>query len=125
MASPEKHRRLSDRMSFIELKENTTAKELASQVTEFLATERLAGNRASVAEATWELLLHYIPLIYANSSGMHGEKPPHCNTLLNCIGYLLFNGDPDEGLANLQAKCAPPQVCGRVFRSGESTYLCL
>lgn len=110
---------------FLDLKETTTAEELAAPLLHFLAESEKPGNSTIVDRLLWNMLMHYVPIVYLNASGMHGERPAHCDTLLACIGHLLFNGNPEKGLAELQANSRPQQVCGRMFRGGESTYLCL
>eukprot|EP00117_Sycon_ciliatum_P036919 scpid28768/ scgid27715/ E3 ubiquitin-protein ligase UBR2; N-recognin-2; Ubiquitin-protein ligase E3-alpha-2; Ubiquitin-protein ligase E3-alpha-II len=116
-------RQLSMPGQFLPLEVGTTASELATHLLGLLEAE--SGQGIAMMRLVWETLIYYVPVAYQNSSGMHGERPAHCDTLLDLLGYLLFNGDPKKGMEKLKENSTPQQMCGRVFRNGESTYLCL
>uniref|UniRef100_A0A674MHK8 E3 ubiquitin-protein ligase n=1 Tax=Takifugu rubripes TaxID=31033 RepID=A0A674MHK8_TAKRU len=44
--------------------------------------------------------------------------------LLHPLECFLFGEDPREGLEKLKQGCSSPQLCGRVFKEGETVYSC-
>lgn len=46
------------------------------------------------------------------------------NQLLHPLECFLFGEDPQEGLEKLKQGCTSSQLCGRVFKEGETVYSC-
>lgn len=44
--------------------------------------------------------------------------------LLHPLECFLFGEDPREGLEKLKQGCSSSQLCGRVFKEGETVYSC-
>lgn len=44
--------------------------------------------------------------------------------LLHPLECFLFGEDPQEGLEKLKQGCTSSQLCGRVFKEGETVYSC-
>lgn len=44
--------------------------------------------------------------------------------LLHPLECFLFGKDPQEGLEKLKQGCSSSQLCGRVFKEGETVYSC-
>lgn len=44
--------------------------------------------------------------------------------LLYPLECFLFGEDPQEGLEKLKQGCSSSQLCGRVFKEGETVYSC-
>ncbi|XP_051941847.1 E3 ubiquitin-protein ligase UBR1 isoform X3 [Hippocampus zosterae] len=44
--------------------------------------------------------------------------------LLHPLEYFLFGEDPDEGVKKLKQGSSSSQLCGRVFKEGETVYSC-
>lgn len=44
--------------------------------------------------------------------------------LLHPLECFLFGEDPQEGLEKLKQGCSSSQLCGRVFKEGETVYSC-
>lgn len=44
--------------------------------------------------------------------------------LLHPLECFLFGEDPQEGLEKLKQGCSSSQLCGRVFKDGETVYSC-
>ncbi|KAI3367729.1 hypothetical protein L3Q82_026576 [Scortum barcoo] len=75
-------------------------------------------------------LLHYlkeqVPQIFCveNESSPQEEDELMQSRLLHPLECFLFGEDPQEGLEKLKHGSASSQLCGRVFKEGETVYSC-
>ncbi|XP_033122637.1 E3 ubiquitin-protein ligase UBR2-like, partial [Anneissia japonica] len=76
-----------------------------------------------------DTLLNYwrvkVPEIF--KSGELDNKQENENlkkNLLQPLEWFICNGEPSQMFQQLKQKSNPPQMCGKVFKSGESIYSC-
>ncbi|XP_043930148.1 E3 ubiquitin-protein ligase UBR1 [Protopterus annectens] len=67
----------------------------------------------------------YVPRIYCTDEDARKQDDEQVqHSLLAPIEWFLFGEEPAKGLEKLQQSGSCSQICGRVFRSGETTYSC-
>lgn len=71
-------------------------------------------------------LKEQVPQIFClkTESGPQEEEELMQNRLLHPLECFLFGEDPQEGLEKLKQGCTSSQLCGRVFKEGETVYSC-
>ena len=52
------------------------------------------------------------------------EESKAAKILFSPLEQFVCDGNPDEVFNKLKLAENPPDICGRVFRSGEPTYSC-
>ncbi|MGH0161056.1 UNVERIFIED_CONTAM: hypothetical protein FKN15_049756 [Acipenser sinensis] len=75
----------------------------------------------------YRYLAEQVPRIYCTSekTGLSEEEEEMVGTtLLRPLEWYLFGEDPQLGLEKLQQGSGSSQLCGRVFKEGETTYTC-
>uniref|UniRef100_A0A3Q2YBL7 E3 ubiquitin-protein ligase n=1 Tax=Hippocampus comes TaxID=109280 RepID=A0A3Q2YBL7_HIPCM len=67
-----------------------------------------------------------VPRIFCQKeeSNPNEEEEEVERLLLHPLEYFLFGEDPDEGVKKLKQGSSSSQLCGRVFKEGETVYSC-
>uniref|UniRef100_UPI00398EC789 E3 ubiquitin-protein ligase UBR1 n=1 Tax=Pristiophorus japonicus TaxID=55135 RepID=UPI00398EC789 len=70
-------------------------------------------------------LTEYVPLVHCSGSEARSpeEEQPY-EILLRTLEWFLFGEAPAVGFAKLEQNNSSSQLCGRVFKGGETTYSC-
>ncbi|KAG9336563.1 hypothetical protein JZ751_002910 [Albula glossodonta] len=72
-----------------------------------------------------QYLLEHVPKIYClGAEPQPQEEELAVSRLLQSLECYLFGEDPCTGLEKLQQSSVSSQLCGRVFKEGETTYSC-
>lgn len=71
-------------------------------------------------------VVEQVPQIYCLEveSNSQEEEEVVQSRLLQPLEWFLFGEDPQAGLEKLQQGSASSQLCGRVFKEGETVYSC-
>lgn len=71
-------------------------------------------------------LKEHVPQIFClkKESNPQEEEELMQSQLLHPLECFLFGEDPQEGLDKLKQGCTSSQLCGRVFKEGETVYSC-
>ncbi|KAM3594627.1 uncharacterized protein V6R79_011104 [Siganus canaliculatus] len=71
-------------------------------------------------------LKEQVPQIFCQKSenSPQDEERLMQSQLINPLECFLFGEDPQEGLEKLKQGCTSSQLCGRVFKEGETVYSC-
>uniref|UniRef100_A0A8C4XDW1 E3 ubiquitin-protein ligase n=1 Tax=Erpetoichthys calabaricus TaxID=27687 RepID=A0A8C4XDW1_ERPCA len=79
-----------------------------------------------VAVDLYQYLATHVPRIYCTDLEPQAteEEEQASSFLLQPLEWYLFGEDPQIGLEKLQQSSGSPQLCGRVFKEGETTYSC-
>uniref|UniRef100_A0A674J3P7 E3 ubiquitin-protein ligase n=1 Tax=Terrapene triunguis TaxID=2587831 RepID=A0A674J3P7_9SAUR len=83
------------------------------------------GFRVDFQAAFLQQLAMYVPNIYSAEMDPLLEKQEEMaqKQIFDPLEWYLFREDPDVCLEKLR-KCGVSQLCGKVFKSGETTYSC-
>lgn len=81
------------------------------------------------ADSRMELLCYLreqVPQIFClkNEFSPQEEEELMQGRLLHPLEFFLFGEDPEEGLEKLKQGSSSSQLCGRVFKEGETVYSC-
>ncbi|KAB0798887.1 hypothetical protein PPYR_06767 [Photinus pyralis] len=98
-------------------------KEVVTKWNEKFAKGVLSGSHLKDHWCTWVPRM-YSPSINESCLNWNFNEDEAYNILFNTVEVFIFNGDPNEVLAQLSKYDKPPTVCGRVFKMGEPTYSC-
>lgn len=98
-------------------------KEVVAKWNEKFAKGVLSGSHLKDHWCTWVPRM-YSPSINESCLNWNFNEDEAYNILFNTVEVFIFNGDPNEVLAQLSKYDKPPTVCGRVFKMGEPTYSC-
>ncbi|XP_057714744.1 E3 ubiquitin-protein ligase UBR1 isoform X2 [Corythoichthys intestinalis] len=82
---------------------------------------------ADLKPALYDHLRKWVPRIYCHkeeSNPKEEEEEQVQRQLLRPLEYFLFGEDPDEGVKKLKQGNSSSQLCGRVFKEGETVYSC-
>ncbi|XP_077394028.1 E3 ubiquitin-protein ligase UBR1 isoform X1 [Festucalex cinctus] len=81
---------------------------------------------ADLKPAMYGYLRKQVPRIFSHKeeSNPQVEEEQVQKLLLRPLEYFLFGEDPDEGVQKLKQDSASSQLCGRVFKEGETVYSC-
>ncbi|KAG7466311.1 hypothetical protein MATL_G00163480 [Megalops atlanticus] len=72
-----------------------------------------------------QYLVEQVPQIYClGAEPQPQEEELAVTRLLQPLEWFLFGEDPSVGLEKLQQSSTSSQLCGRVFKEGETTYSC-
>ncbi|XP_048456442.1 E3 ubiquitin-protein ligase UBR1 [Rhincodon typus] len=73
----------------------------------------------------YQHLKEYVPLVFCSGSEAKSpEENQAYQTLLQSLEWYLFGENPADGFAKLEQSSSSSQLCGRVFKVGETTYSC-
>ncbi|XP_041668600.1 E3 ubiquitin-protein ligase UBR1 isoform X2 [Cheilinus undulatus] len=89
----------------------------------------LSKKWLEAADSRAELLCYLreqVPRIFClkKESSPQEEEELTQKRLLHPLECFLFGEDPQEGLEKLNQGCTSSQICGRVFKEGETVYSC-
>uniref|UniRef100_A0A667XHJ0 E3 ubiquitin-protein ligase n=1 Tax=Myripristis murdjan TaxID=586833 RepID=A0A667XHJ0_9TELE len=99
------------------------------QATPFEVPQSPAAEWREAVDSAAELLRYLreqVPQIYCleKESSPQEEEELVQNRLLHPLECFLFGEDPQEGLEKLKQGSTSSQLCGRVFKEGETVYSC-
>ncbi|XP_044127581.1 E3 ubiquitin-protein ligase UBR1 isoform X2 [Bufo gargarizans] len=85
----------------------------------------LLDSTVDFASTFHQLVAKYAPTLYTNGlhSQVDNQEQLFQASILTLIEWHLFGEDPKSFMEKLRGSDAPP-LCGKVFRSGETTYSC-
>lgn len=71
-------------------------------------------------------LKEHVPQIFClkKESSPQEEEELTQNRVLHPLECFLFGEDPEDGLEKLKQGSSSSQLCGRVFKEGETVYSC-
>ncbi|XP_048393035.2 E3 ubiquitin-protein ligase UBR1 isoform X2 [Stegostoma tigrinum] len=73
----------------------------------------------------YQHLKEYVPPVFCSGSEAKSpEENQAYQTLLQTLEWYLFGENPADGFAKLEQSNSSSQLCGRVFKGGETTYSC-
>ncbi|XP_054652195.1 E3 ubiquitin-protein ligase UBR1 isoform X2 [Dunckerocampus dactyliophorus] len=81
---------------------------------------------ADLKAALYSYLRKQVPQIFCHKEepSPQQEEEHTQRLLLHPLEYFLFGEDPDEGVEKLKQGSTSSQLCGRVFKEGETVYSC-
>ncbi|XP_077477327.1 E3 ubiquitin-protein ligase UBR1 isoform X1 [Stigmatopora argus] len=81
---------------------------------------------ADLKPALYDYLRTWVPQIYCYKaeSNLKEEEEQVQRQLLRPLECFLFGEDPDEGVKKFKQSTSSSQLCGRVFKEGETVYSC-
>uniref|UniRef100_A0A667XZ29 E3 ubiquitin-protein ligase n=1 Tax=Myripristis murdjan TaxID=586833 RepID=A0A667XZ29_9TELE len=103
--------------------------ELEHQTPQVLLSSVVLQEWREAVDSAAELLRYLreqVPQIYCleKESSPQEEEELVQNRLLHPLECFLFGEDPQEGLEKLKQGSTSSQLCGRVFKEGETVYSC-
>ncbi|XP_062910214.1 E3 ubiquitin-protein ligase UBR1 isoform X1 [Mobula hypostoma] len=108
-----------------EVKEPTDGRgELAGVWLEPEQVVRIWQEGVDLCSGIYQYFMEYVPLVHCSGSEVKlPEEEQAYHVLLQTLEWFLFGESPEAGFAKLEQNNTS-QLCGRVFKGGETTYSC-